>query len=156
MGRSEITLQRLRDALERLKNGEPTKTKRDGKISILRINDEAGLSRGAIYHYTEFIEEAKAEIAFHEQRRLENKDRDILESFKEESSRIDQIKHAKQNETRLKNTYREQRDNLKAISDEIVKRDVSWAYRCLELQMELARYEGNRVVSFLPEDKNQV
>ena len=51
--KSEITLQLLNEALDRLLSGSPVNTKLDGKISIKRINDEAKLSRGAIYYYND-------------------------------------------------------------------------------------------------------
>ncbi|MBF4227949.1 hypothetical protein EAY83_23820, partial [Vibrio anguillarum] len=54
--RSEITLQRLELALNRLIDGKPEKTSNDGKINLKRINDEAGLSSGGIYYYKEFVE----------------------------------------------------------------------------------------------------
>ncbi|NBK99881.1 MAG: hypothetical protein EOM50_18095 [Erysipelotrichia bacterium] len=41
--KSEITLQLLNEALDRLLSGSPVNTKLDGKISIKRINDEAKL-----------------------------------------------------------------------------------------------------------------
>lgn len=44
--RGKETLIRLEQALERLIDGKPLKTKSDGRISFKRINDEAGLSSG--------------------------------------------------------------------------------------------------------------
>ena len=63
--KSEITLQLLNEALDRLLSGSPVNTKLDGKISIKRINDEAKLSRGTIYYYKDFVELAKEKIQEH-------------------------------------------------------------------------------------------
>ncbi|HAS6870912.1 hypothetical protein ACEV8G_01300 [Vibrio parahaemolyticus] len=145
MSKSKITEQKLRNALERLKNGNPERTKSDGKISILRINNEAGLSRGAIYHYKEFVEEAKAEIEIYNSNK---KQEGILQNFSDDSSRLDKIKSERDREARLKKNYREQRDNIKAMADEVIKRDASWAYRCLELQVELSRLAPDNVIPF--------
>ncbi|WP_305420170.1 hypothetical protein [Photobacterium leiognathi] len=57
--RGKETLIRLEQALQRLVDGNPIKTKPDGRISLKRINDEAGLSSGGIYYYSSFVEMAK-------------------------------------------------------------------------------------------------
>lgn len=57
--RGKETLIRLEQALQRLVDGNPIKTKPDGRISLKRINDEAGLSSGGIYYYSSFVETAK-------------------------------------------------------------------------------------------------
>lgn len=61
--RSGLTLQRLEAALQRLLDGKPERTADDGKLNINRINDEAGLSSGAIYYYKEFMTKARAVIS---------------------------------------------------------------------------------------------
>lgn len=45
--RGKLTIIRLEQALERLLNGVPERTPRDGRVSLSRINQEAGLSSGA-------------------------------------------------------------------------------------------------------------
>jgi hypothetical protein len=58
-----VTEARLETALERLLAGKPQYTPADGRISVARINQEATLNRGAIYHYKEFLAKAKVAIA---------------------------------------------------------------------------------------------
>ena len=45
--RGKQTIIRLERALERLLNGVPERTPHDGRISLSRLNQEAGLSSGA-------------------------------------------------------------------------------------------------------------
>ncbi|WP_305842096.1 hypothetical protein [Photobacterium leiognathi] len=65
--RGKETLIRLEQALQRLVDGNPIKTKPDGRISLKRINDEAGLSSGGIYYYSSFVEMAKKTIQLRRQ-----------------------------------------------------------------------------------------
>ena len=60
--RGKLTIIRLEQALERLLNGVPERTPHDGRVSLSRINQEAGLSSGGIYYYDEFVQKAKRAI----------------------------------------------------------------------------------------------
>ena len=57
--RALLTLERLEQALNRLVNGVPERTPNDGRLSLSRINKEAGLSSGGIYYYKDFVVKAR-------------------------------------------------------------------------------------------------
>lgn len=138
----DATLQRLEDALERLKRSEPERTKSDGKISIKRINDEAGLSRGAIYYYKEFVREAKSEIAVFNE---DNRKSAAIDKIEANETAESKLRKERDSEKRLKNDYREQLKSYKQLTDEVVKENVSLAFRCMELQDEINMLHDRKV-----------
>ena len=141
---SEITLLRLEDALKRLLSGIPERTKPDGKISIMRINEEAGLSRGNIYHYKEFISKAKIEIEIYKNRK---KRTDIIVDLGDKKNKEDKLRFQRDKEKRLKTEYHRQTKNYKQLTDQLVRENVSLAFRCMELSDELDR-KNSKIVSF--------
>jgi hypothetical protein len=103
--RSELTLQRLEAALQRLLDGTPERTADDGKLNINRINDEAGLSSGAIYYYKDFMAKARAVISDRKKPSLT-----ISNSAKISTH---SIRQQRDEEKRLKEKYRAQRNEIK-------------------------------------------
>lgn len=138
----EFTLQRLRDAFERLRAGKPERTKADGKVSIKRVNDEAGLSQGAIYYYKAYVEELRAEIRIIE---AEREKRQVVDDMGLNLSIESKLRLERDREKRLKIEYRDQVKNLKQLSDKIIAENVSLAFRCRELQDELSRASAMKV-----------
>ena len=127
------TPDRLNAALHRLLKGRPIRTKADGRISISRINQEAGLSQGAVYYYKEFVEAAKEAIKRHRRALLiQDECAESVTSNGPTNSLVDTFK----TERRLKKKYRDQRDDLKASMDQLVITNVSLAFRVLELEGE--------------------
>ena len=126
---SEITLLRLDDALKRLLSGTPERTKTDGKISIMRINEEAGLSRGNIYHYKEFIIRAKVEIELYNDSKKKS---DIIDNQEGKKNKEEKLRFQRDKEKRLKVEYHEQAKNYKQLTDQLVRENASLAFRCME------------------------
>ncbi|GHX20455.1 hypothetical protein N5094_07135 [Shewanella putrefaciens] len=141
MSNSEVTLSELNSSLERLLSGNPERTKPDGRISIKRINDEAGLSRGAIYYYKDFIETAKKAIEKHKSDKVEGAD--SVTALTPEQK----LKQQMDKEKRLKEDYRDQARGLEGLNDALVIQNVSLAFRCMELQHELELVTQGRLVS---------
>ena len=128
---NEFTEQRLENALDRLLAGTPEKTKADGRISIKRVNDEAGLSRGAIYYYKDFVEKAKIKIAEFKKNKV--KSAPDNEPAPVKISATTKINHEKE----LKDNYREQLALEKQSTDMLLQMNITMAYRCLELEKEV-------------------
>ena len=143
MRQKEFTLQRLKEAFVRLKTGKPERTKADGKISILRINEEAGLSRGAIYYYKAFVQEVKGELPILE---VERNKKQAINNLQENLSSELKLRRDRDKEKRLKTEYRIQAGNFKQLTDEVVKANVSLTFRCMELEEALSRIEAGKVV----------
>ena len=123
--RSEETLLRLQEALRRLLAGCPERTKHDGRISISRINAEAGLSSGAIYYYKEFIEEAKEILS-------NRKNSQADDSPEETLPQIEKLRLQRDKEKRLKEEYRSQRDQIKSFCDKVVAKNASLEFALFE------------------------
>ena len=135
----------LENALIRLLEGEPQRTKSDGKINWLRINNEAGLSKGGIYYYSEFMERTKRKIDLYKKNKLLEKVSDEISS---EESQIEKLKHERNTEKRLKLKYKADRDNQKILTDEVIKENVSLVNRLYELETENSRFRKGNIIPF--------
>lgn len=116
--RGLVTIQRLESALNRLIEGKPERTPNDGKLSLSRINQEAGLSSGGIYYYEGFVAKAKQEI-------------DNLKSIKTSNSSvsgkisIDKLRAQRDKERELKERYKSQRDEIKKFCDQVIAKNAN-------------------------------
>lgn len=131
--RSEITLQRLESALQRLTEGTPERTPNDGKISISRINEEAGLSAGAIYYYKAFIEKARQVIAAI---KSSNQSQPTAKKVT-----VENIRNQRDDEKRLKEKYRAQRDEIKLFCDQVVAKNANLEFALFEALERIQQLE---------------
>lgn len=138
--RSGHTLQRLEAALQRLLQGQPEKTPNDGRVNISRINDEAGLSAGAIYYYKDFLIKSRRAI---EKNKI-NKDNGTP---KNKSKNLDRLRAQRDNESRLKEKYRCQRDEIKSFCDKVIEKNAN---------LEFSLYEALERIDALQAELNKV
>jgi hypothetical protein len=143
--RGKETLIRLEQALERLIDGKPLKTKADGRISLKRINDEAGLSSGGIYYYSAFVEKANGIIET-AKRKVVNGKRYQYKQFEQK------LRDQRDKERQLKEHYRAQRDQIKLFSDQIVAHNAQLEFTLFEalekvslLEQQLAIYKVSSI-----------
>lgn len=139
---SEITLRKLERALQRLLDGVPKRTKNDGKINISRINNEAGLKVSNINYYPEFIKDAQDRIRDHFDAIAE---KNIKDAVKQEKSEVEILKDKLKHEQKLKREYREEKNEQKLLNDDVVKQNVSLAFRVMELESELHSLSSHKV-----------
>ena len=131
--RGKETLIRLELALERLVDGKPLKTKSDGRISLKRINDEAGLSSGGIYYYSEFVEIAN--------QRIHTVKKSVAAAKGIKNKKSDhKLREQRDKEKELKERYKLQRDQIKAFADQVVAHNA---------QLEFTLFETLEKVSLL-------
>ena len=138
--KKQVTESKLKEALKRLIAGEPIRTKSTGRITLNKINKEAGLGNSYIHKFEEFVKYAKDIINKHN----EAKDRAIdgeltlsqVELSEREKWRIDL-----QREKRLKEQYRKQRDDARKAQVELHKLNGTLTFRLYELQEEIQRYK---------------
>lgn len=123
--RGKLTIIRLEQALERLLNGVPERTPHDGRVSLSRINQEAGLSSGGIYYYDEFVQKAKR--AIHE-RKLDH----ALSTVASGKASVDKMRVQRDKERELKERYRSQRDDIKAFCDKIIAKNAQLEFSLFE------------------------
>ncbi|NQY35033.1 MAG: hypothetical protein HRT37_08735 [Alteromonadaceae bacterium] len=136
VSKRQITEARLKAALQRLLDGKPEKVKASGKLTLNRINNEAGLSASYIHKFPEFIEEAEKAITAYQYEHGDTYVESLIET-KPEGSTIDKLKARLKNEIKLKKTYKEQRDAFKAVADKLVEQEASLIFRVYELQEEI-------------------
>ncbi|HIF9153711.1 TPA: hypothetical protein ACX6SN_001448 [Photobacterium damselae] len=143
--RGKETLIRLEQALQRLIDGNPIKTRPDGRISLKRINDEAGLSSGGIYYYSSFVETAKKMIELSRQQ-------DSTGKIKVNNERLNKLREQREKEKALKEKYREQRDQIKIFCDQVVAHNAQLEFTLFEalekisyLEQELASYKVSSI-----------
>ena len=145
--RGNETLIRLEQALNRLIEGAPVRTKPDGRISLKRINDEAGLSSGGIYYYSSFVELANQTIQSSKQKVIDGKH--ILTKRSEQK-----LREQRNKEKQLKERYKAQRDQIKTFSDTVIAHNAQLEFTLFEalekislLEKKLAIYQISPITS---------
>ncbi len=137
------TLAELKLALNRLLEGKPVRTKNDGKISLFRINNEAGLSKGHIYYYEDFVSEALIEIGLYEQNKRKS---GLKADLHAHDSTVEKLRAERDHEAKLKVKYKKERDAQKLLCEEIVKTNISLMFRLHELETENLMYAQGRIL----------
>ncbi|NNN70957.1 hypothetical protein [Vibrio sp. 3-2(1)] len=137
---------KLQLALGRLKAGAPLRTKARGRLTLNKINNEAGLGRSYIHKFKEFVDKvANPAIEAHNEM-LDNPDLSVAAlPITEDMSEIDRLKEELRQQIELKEGYRKEKEEALAINDELETLNKSLMYRVYELQEELtarvAEYE---------------
>lgn len=151
MASTEVTEGRLRAALQRLLDGKPERIKKVGKLSLNKINNEAGLGHSYIHKFKDFVNnEATPAIGEF------NKNYDPLaEKLKsdeaEDLSEVGKLKAKLKKEKAFKERYRSELDELKQINRMLEHQNSSLMFRVHELQEDLRR---DNLVSFPKKNQN--
>ena len=136
MASREVTLGRLRAALKRLQDKKPERVKLKGKLSLNKINNEAGLGNSYIHKFEDFVNN-EAVPAIKEY----NDDYDpisiALVCDHDKQTEEDKLKAKLKKEKSLKEQYRKERDDLKLINKELEQQNSSLMFRIFELQSQL-------------------
>ncbi|MGR5309563.1 hypothetical protein ACPV34_06755 [Photobacterium damselae] len=93
----------LEAALERILSGQPKRIPSTRKLSVRAVEEEANLGNGSGYYYPEFVDnvkQAKAKLSAGKQGSPFQRD-------------TDKLKEKLKQETRVKNKYKSERDELK-------------------------------------------
>lgn len=139
--------EKLHKALTRLQNGKPLRTKAKGRLTLNKINNEAGLGRSYIHKFKEFVDNvANPAIEAYNEILDTPKSSEIDKASTENMSEIDRLKDELRKQIELKEGYRTERDEALATNDELEVLNKSLMFRVYELQQELtdsvAEYEG--------------
>lgn len=147
-GKREITEVRLREALQRLLDGKPKKTKASGSITLNKINNEAGLGNSYIHKFPEFVAEVTPVIekCNRERRKVLAGGIDLteVELSAQERSRLEQLR-----ERGLKDRYRQERDDARKAKVELEALNNTLMFKVYELQEELRLTK----VAYIPSGK---
>lgn len=137
MASLEQNIARLNNALERLINGKPERVNQKGILTLNRINKEAGFSTSYIHHekfsdwVTDFGNPAiKTFNAEYDPLKFE------LEGTAENLSEVEKLKEELKKQRRLKDEYRQARDDAILSKKEVEKLANDLMFRVYELQEE--------------------
>ncbi|MFQ3249265.1 MAG: hypothetical protein ACI9O6_001069 [Glaciecola sp.] len=150
MASKELTEGRLREALHRLLEGKPQRLKKVGKLSLNKINNEAGLGHSYIHKFPDFVRDV-ANPAI--KKYNENYDPQVAEllSEKVELSDTEKFRVKLKKEKGLKDDYRSELNEVKAMNKALEELNSSLMFRIYDLQEELRR---SKVVSIKGRNQN--
>jgi hypothetical protein len=136
MGSRNVTEGRLRVALERLLNGEGKRVRKTGKLSLNKVNDEAGLGHSYIHKFKDFIND-EANPAIEAYNANCSPLSDELEIDSEDLTEVDKLKTKLKKEIALKERYRHERDDALAAKKLLEAENSKLMFRVYEQQDEL-------------------
>lgn len=123
--KGKVTKIRLEQALERLLEGKPERTPNDGRLSLSRINKEAGLSSGGIYYYDDFVQKARKLLH-------ERKQDNSISPVPSGKASVGKIRDQRDKERELKERYRAQRDSIKEFCDQVMAKNAQLEFALFE------------------------
>lgn len=142
--------EKLQMALDRLtgKGGKPLRTKAKGRLTLNKINNEAGLGRSYIHKFKEFVAKANLAIEAYNDNELDNPELSCQSVVTEDMSEIEKLKEELKRQIVLKEDYRKELDEALATNEKLEVLNKSLMFRVYELQEELAgevvEYEHNK------------
>ncbi|EEY98980.1 hypothetical protein E8L98_13565 [Vibrio cholerae] len=134
--------EKLKKALERLQAGKPVRTKAKGRLTLNKINNEAGLGRSYIHKFKDFVENVanpaieKYNASLDDPEQSEQSEQ--MASGAEDMSELDKLRAELNRERELKVEYRRERDEAIAINTELETLNKSLMFRVYELQEQLS------------------
>lgn len=133
---SSSAVQRLQSALDRLLTSKPERVKSTGKLTLNKINNEAGFGHSYVHKFPDFVAKATLIIdKYNEaQSALVDGEQDLkcVQLSDVEKLRIELIR-----ERKLKDRYRREKDDLNLKLKELEVLNNSLMYRVFELQDEI-------------------
>ena len=136
MASRELTVARLEAALQRLLDVIPQRVKNAGKLSLNRINNEAGLGHSYIHKFEIFVRDV-ANPAIEKFNKEYDPEQFDFESDEVKLTEIQIFKAKLKKEKELKEKYRHQRDEAADRAKELEKLNSTLMFRVYELQDEL-------------------
>jgi hypothetical protein len=136
---------RLRAALRRLLDGKPERVKKNGKLSLNKINNEAGLGHSYIHKFKDFVVNEASPAIEEFNKNYDPLAEKLKSEVTEDLSEIDKLRARLKKEVGLKEQYRSERDEEKKINKMLEQQNSALMFRAYELQEDLRR---DKVVSF--------
>ncbi|HFQ5440680.1 TPA: hypothetical protein ACGUPU_001705 [Vibrio vulnificus] len=147
---SEAAVERLQSALDRLLDGKPERVKASGRLTLNKINREAGFGQSYIHKFKKFIEEIANPAIEKYNRELDNPQSPQKETSEQgDMSEIDKLRAELEREKELKDKYRKELNDVKKINEELETLNKSLMFRVYELQEEF----GERVYEIVDRKK---
>ncbi|RYU56044.1 hypothetical protein ERW51_16515 [Aliivibrio finisterrensis] len=141
---------KLHKALDRLTSidGKPLRTKVKGRLTLNKINNEAGLGRSYIHKFKKFVDKVANPAIERYNGILDDSESSVQATDLDNIDEIELIKEDLRLQIELKDTYRKERDEVIIINDQLETLNKSLMFRIYELQQQLtdsvAEYEHYR------------
>ncbi|MEZ8927873.1 hypothetical protein AB6D87_24580 [Vibrio lentus] len=138
MASLEVSIARLNASLERLVNGKPKRVKLKGRLTLNKINNEAGFGSSYIHNkrFSDWVEQT-AKPAIEKFEKEYDPLKFELAGSKEELTEIDLLKRKLKKEQELKVKYRIERDEA-VLKEKMAKKLANdLMFRVYELQDEV-------------------
>nr|WP_254796319.1 hypothetical protein [Moritella viscosa]SHO12205.1 Putative uncharacterized protein [Moritella viscosa] len=127
-------------ALQRLLEGKPIKVKPKGKLTLNRINNEAGLGNSYIHKFKDFVSYASPVIKEYNLNREKAMITGLDIEVNAPLSELDNLRAKLRRSDELKNKYRIERDNAKVARKQLEQENSALMFRIYELQDDLQQY----------------
>jgi hypothetical protein len=139
-----LTESKLHEALNRLLQGQPTRINFKGKLTLNKVNNEAGLGHSYVYKFSAFLKHAEPIIANYNNNWHQSMEEGI--SVDEVPvSELDKLKSEKLREKRLKEKYKKERDDAVKAKVELEAVNNTLMFRLYELQEKLSSLKNTVV-----------
>ncbi|MGI2134008.1 hypothetical protein ACRN93_22165 [Shewanella baltica] len=142
----------LANALQRLLDGAPTKVKPKGKLTLNRINNEAGLGNSYIHKFKDFVNYAKSIIEEYNLNREKAMATGLDIEVNTPLSELENLKGKLKRAEDLKTKYRMERDDALAARKQLEQKNSELMFRVYDLQEELQQHKQT-VVTFSDKSK---
>ena len=136
MSKLKLTEARLREALQRLLEGSSIRTKVSGKLTLNKINNEAGLGNSYIHKFKDLVKEFTPIINDYNAKKDAVLDQGIILPSVVLTP-VELLKIDFKREKKLKELYRQQRDNARKAQKELEVIHNTLLFRIYDLQEEL-------------------
>ncbi|WP_028771946.1 hypothetical protein [Shewanella waksmanii] len=138
MSKSQVTLINLEEALDRILTRQTRIIPSTQKLSVKAVEEEAGLGNGSAYYYKDFVKKVK-DCA------VKNSPKANAQNAYEE--KIANLRERLNNETRLKEKYRNQVGELKTQLANMASQHNELALTIQQYQYQVAELETSNTLS---------
>jgi len=130
---------RLEEALKRLLAGKPVIVKASGKISLNKINNEAGLGHSYVHKFKEFVERAIPKIQEYNNNRDKVMATGLDIEIEAPVSEIDNLKGKLNKAQKQRDDYRLERNNAIEARKQLEEQLAEMTHRAYMLQEEVRK-----------------
>lgn len=141
----KATEERLEDALRRLLTNTPLIVKASGKLSLNKINNEAGLGHSYVHKFKEFVERAKPQIEKYNHERDKALAAGLDIEIQAPISEVDKLKGQLKKAQNLRDMYRLERNNAIEARKFLEEQLAEMTHRTYMLQEEIRQLRGETV-----------
>lgn len=137
MSDRKVTEARLEESLQRLLNNSPIRTKLGGRLSLNKVNNEAGLGHSYVHKFPVFVK--RATLLINEYNKNRESSTNDLQLNQNDLTDIEKLKIDFKKEKKLKEKYRKERDDAIEKQKHLEGLNSTLMFRLYELQAEVRK-----------------